>query len=190
MFAENAPFLRSMSEPGMSIAPSSESQFSLATVLQQGMGLTLSHEKTHITPLTDGFEFLGHRVRMRGDTLFGWTPCIEVQQKKVDDLRYKVKQLTGQATRSSISGSGLQKLNPILCGRANFYRHCTGAKDILSNFDWHVGDRLCDECERSTRTPTYARCYATAVPVISDARVRTALTQTKAANSPAWMPGC
>ena len=36
----------------------------------------------------------------------------------------------------------LQKLNPILRGWANFYRHCTGAKDILSNLDWYVGDRL------------------------------------------------
>jgi hypothetical protein len=36
----------------------------------------------------------------------------------------------------------LQKLNPILRGWAYFYRHCTGAKDILSNLDWYVGDRL------------------------------------------------
>ncbi|MEK6801591.1 MAG: group II intron reverse transcriptase/maturase [Nitrospirota bacterium] len=114
----------------------------LATLLQQSMGLTLSPEKTRITPLTDGFEFLGHRVRMRWDTRYGWTPRIEVPKEKVADLRYKVKQLTGRATIPLPLIELLQKLNPILRGWAHFYRHCTGAKDILSNLDWYVGDRL------------------------------------------------
>lgn len=114
----------------------------LATLLQQRMGLTLSPGKTRITPLTDGFEFLGHRVRMRWDTRYGWTPRIEVPKEKVADLRYKVKQLTGRATTPLSLIELLQKLNPILRGWANFYRHCTGAKDILSNLDWYVGDRL------------------------------------------------
>jgi RNA-directed DNA polymerase len=90
----------------------------LAIVLQQHMGLTLSPEKTRITPLTEGSEFLGHRVRMRWDTRYGWTARIEVPKEKVADLRYKVKQLTGRATIPL-----LQKLNPILRGWANFYRH-------------------------------------------------------------------
>ncbi|MDH5320736.1 MAG: group II intron reverse transcriptase/maturase [Nitrospira sp.] len=114
----------------------------LATLLQQRMGLTLSPGKTRITPLTEGFEFLGHRVRMRWDTRYGWTPRIEVPKEKVADLRYKVKQLTGRATTPLPLIELLQKLNPILRGWANFYRHCTGAKDILSNLDWYVGDRL------------------------------------------------
>lgn len=114
----------------------------LATLLQQRMGLTLSPGKTRITPLTEGFEFLGHRVRMRWDTRYGWTPRIEVPKEKVANLRYKVKQLTGRATTPLPLIELLQKLNPILRGWAHFYRHCTGAKDILSNLDWYVGDRL------------------------------------------------
>ena len=106
------------------------------------MRLTLSPEKTRITPLTEGFEFLGHRVRMRWDTRYGWTPRIEVPKEKVANLRYKVKQLTGRATTPLPLIELLQKLNPILRGWAHFYRHCTGAKDILSNLDWYVGDRL------------------------------------------------
>ena len=37
----------------------------LAVFLRNEMKLTLSPEKTHVTPLTEGFEFLGHRVRLR-----------------------------------------------------------------------------------------------------------------------------
>ena len=38
--------------------------------------------------------------------------------------------------------SMLQELNPILRGWANYYRHCVGAKDILSALDWYVRQRL------------------------------------------------
>jgi group II intron reverse transcriptase/maturase len=114
----------------------------LESVLQQRMGLTLSLEKTRITPLTKGFRFLGHRVSMRWDTRYGWTPRIEVPKEKIADLKYRVKQLTGRATTPLALSTLLQKLNPILRGWANFYRHCTGTKDILSILDWYVGDRL------------------------------------------------
>src|SRR5205807_3573993 len=40
--------------------------------------VTLSPEKTHITPLTEGFEFLGHRVRLRWDDRWGYWPRIEI----------------------------------------------------------------------------------------------------------------
>ena len=114
----------------------------LETLLHNGMGLTLSPEKTRITHLTDGFEFLGHRVRMRWDERYGWTPRIEIPKAKAADLRYKVKQLTGRSTTPLSLADIIQKLNPILRGWAHFYRYCTGAKDILSDLDWYVGDRL------------------------------------------------
>ncbi len=144
----------------------------LATLLQQRMGLTLSPEKTRITSLTDGFEFLGHQVRMRWDTRYGWTPRIEAPKEKVADLRYKVKQLTGRASTSLPLIELLQKLNPILRGWAHFYRHCTGAKDILSHLDWYVGDRLRRWMRKKYPKAHVACCYATAVQVVSDACVR------------------
>lgn len=143
----------------------------LATVLQHSMGLTLSPEKTRITPLTDGFGFLGHRVRMQWDTRYGWTPRIEVPKEKVADLRYKVKQLTGRATTPLPLIELLQKLNPILRGWATSIVTAPEPKtscQILTGMSATDSD---DGCARSTRRPTYARCYATAVPVVSDARV-------------------
>ncbi len=114
----------------------------LETLLHNGMGLTLSPEKTRITQLTEGFEFLGHRVRMRWDKRYGWTPRIEIPKAKTADLRYKVKQLTGRSTTPLSLAELIQKLNPILRGWAHFYRYCTGAKDVLSTLDWYVRDRL------------------------------------------------
>jgi hypothetical protein len=117
-------------------------RLALETMLKNEMGLTLSPEKTKITALTEGFQFLGHRVRMYWDERYGWTPRIEIPKEKVSDLKYKVKQLTGRSTTQWSLAQLLQKLNPILRGWANFYRFCTGAKKILSNLDWYVGDRI------------------------------------------------
>lgn len=114
----------------------------LETVLKDGMGLTLSPEKTRVTSLEEGFEFLGHRVRLRWDPRYGWTPRIEIPKQKAADLRYTVKQWTGRATANWSFAQLLQKLNPILRGWAHFYRYCTGAKDVLIKLDWYVTDRL------------------------------------------------
>ena len=114
----------------------------LAVMLHEQMGLTLSAEKTRVTAITEGFEFLGHRVLMRWDARYGWTPRIVIPKQKAADLRHKVKQLTGRSTLLWSLDELLQKLNPLLRGWAHFYRYCTGAKDVLSTMDWYVGDRL------------------------------------------------
>lgn len=114
----------------------------LQTLLQEKMGLTLSPEKTKITPLTEGFQFLGHRVSMRWDYRYGWTPRLEIPKQKAADLRYRIKQLTSRATLGWSLDELLQKLNPILRGWGNFYKYCTGAKKILSHLDWYGRDRI------------------------------------------------
>jgi len=108
----------------------------------ESMGLELSPEKTHVTRLTDGFDFLGHRVKLYWDDRYGWTPRVEIPKAKTADLRYRVKRLTGRSTLTRSLAALLEELNPILRGWANFYRYCTGAKKILDGLDWYVGDRL------------------------------------------------
>ena len=62
----------------------------LATYLKETAKLTLSQEKTHITPIKKGFEFLGHRVRMKWEHHYGYRPRIEIP-RKVADIRYRIK---------------------------------------------------------------------------------------------------
>lgn len=114
----------------------------LQALLKEKMGLTLSPEKTRITPLTEGFQFLGHRVSMRWDYRYGWTPRLEIPKQKAADLRYRIKQLTSRATLGWSLDELLHKLNPILRGWGNFYKYCTGAKKVLSHLDWYGRDRI------------------------------------------------
>jgi group II intron reverse transcriptase/maturase len=114
----------------------------LADHLQRTTQLTLSPEKTKITAMTDGFEFLGFYVHMRWDRRFGYCPRLEIPKARAADLRYKVKMLTGRDSAPCSLGQKLQELNPILRGWANYYRYCARAHRVFASIDWYVTDRL------------------------------------------------
>jgi len=114
----------------------------LAAYLQDTAKLTLSQGKTRITPLMQGFEFLGHRVRMKWEPHYGFRPRIEIPKHKAADMRHRIKQWTTRKTTMRSLAWVLRKLNPLLRGYGYFYRHCTGGKRILGSIDWYVGDRI------------------------------------------------
>jgi group II intron reverse transcriptase/maturase len=108
-------------------------------ILVSGTREQAEHE---ITDLTEGIEFLGHRVRLKWHRRFGLMPRIETPKLRQADLRYRVKQVTRRATINRGLSALLQKLNPILRGWGNFYRFCTGAGQRFASLDHYVGDRL------------------------------------------------
>ena len=109
---------------------------------QQTTGLELSPEKTRVTDLCEGFEFLGHRVRLKWHHQFGLMPRIEIPKHKQADLRHRVKQETRRDSLPSSLTDRLQRINRLLHGWGNFYRFCTGAGTIFNHLDHYVGDRL------------------------------------------------
>ena len=112
----------------------------LARYLKDTMKLELSLEKTRVSDLKEGFQFLSQRVRYKWHRRFGYMPRIEIPTSKRADLRYRVKQLTTRATTQWSLSELLQKLNPILRGWGNYYRFCTGASRQFSTLDFYVGD--------------------------------------------------
>jgi RNA-directed DNA polymerase len=80
-------------------------------------GLELSEQKTVITPLTKGFNFLGHTVR-----LFGQKLLITPAKSNVKALREKIR-LCIQSALGQSQERLLRKLNPLIRGWANYYRH-------------------------------------------------------------------
>jgi hypothetical protein len=98
----------------------------LARYLQEAMKLELSIEKTRVSDLTEGFQFLSQRVRYKWHLRYGYMPRIEIPTSKRADLRYIVKQMTSDANTLWSLSELLQKLNPVLRGWGNYYRFCTG----------------------------------------------------------------
>ena len=114
----------------------------LAAFLAEELKLVLSPEKTRITALTEGFLFLGHRVRLRWDDRWGYWPRIEIPKDRIKDLRHRIKQLTTLGRHRLSFQEVIDDLNPLLLGWGRFYQHCYGAKTVFSRIDHYVWDRL------------------------------------------------
>ena len=112
----------------------------LASYLQETMKLELSIEKTRVSDLTEGFQFLSQRVRYKWHPRFGYMPRIEIPTSKRADLRYMVRQMTSGANTLWSLTELLQKLNPVLRGWGNYYRFCTGASRQFAALDFYAGD--------------------------------------------------
>jgi hypothetical protein len=114
----------------------------LAGFLADDLKLTLSPEKTRITALTEGFTFLGHRVRLRWDDRWGYWPRIEIPKHRIKDIRYRIKQWTTLGRQRLSFQQVIDDLNPLLLGWGRFYQHCYGAKTVFAKIDHYVWDRL------------------------------------------------
>lgn len=94
-------------------------------------GLELSEQKTVITHIENGFNFLGHTVRKFGDKLLT-TPA----KSSIQALRDKVR-LCIQSALGFSQEMLLRKLNPIIRGWANYYRH-GASKRSFDRLDHHI----------------------------------------------------
>ena len=107
----------------------------------QALGLSLKSEKTAITNIDEGFEFLGQRIvrRPKGSKRYVYT---FVSNEALASIRRKVKALTGRSTTNLALSALIAALNPVLRGWANYYRHAA-AKRTLAYLDyytwWRVG---------------------------------------------------
>jgi RNA-directed DNA polymerase len=105
------------------------------TAFLAARGLELSEQKTVITHIQKGFNFLGHTVRKFGDKLLT-TPA----KSNVKALRDKIR-LCIQSALGLSQEALLLKLNPLIRGWANYYRHGT-SKRTFDRLDfqihWHL----------------------------------------------------
>jgi len=107
-------------------------------------GLELSEEKTRITHITEGFDFLGQNIRRYGDQ-----PLTKPAKKSIKSLLDKVRSIVkgdANATQAAL----IRQLNPVIRGWAMYHRH-VAAKATFSSIDshiWHILFRWA--CRRHT----------------------------------------
>ena len=94
-------------------------------------GLKLSTEKTIITHITDGFDFLGQNIRKCQDKLL-----ITPSKKSIDTLKTKVRKVL-KAQPQATAGDIIAQLNPILRGWANYHRHVVSSR-IFNDVDGDI----------------------------------------------------
>jgi RNA-directed DNA polymerase len=89
----------------------------IVTAFLQKRGLTLSPEKTKITNIADGFDFLGQNVRkLKGKIL------IKPSKRNTKNLLEKVRAIIKKNAQAKTENLILQ-LNPVIRGWANYHRH-------------------------------------------------------------------
>ncbi|UAA38346.1 group II intron reverse transcriptase/maturase [Paraneptunicella aestuarii] len=104
-------------------------------------GLQLSPEKTLVTHVSEGFDFLGQNVRSYNGKLL-----IKPSRKNMRNLLAKVKSII--SGNKTVTASLLVKLlNPVLQGWANYHKHVV-AKETFNYVDYRVWKMLWQWCKR------------------------------------------
>lgn len=107
----------------------------VAAFLQDKLRLELSDTKTLVTPVEQGFDFLGFNIRK-----YQRVTLVKPSKKAVTKLMDKVRQITKEYLVTNIN-LGIMELNYALRGFGEYYRRVS-AKDTFGKLDhliwWHV----------------------------------------------------
>jgi RNA-directed DNA polymerase len=118
----------------------------IAGMLKETLGLTLSDDKTNVTNIHDGFNFLGFNIRkyrMKSPIHKNHTIgklLITPQEEKVTDHLWEVKQILKQ-NKTAKQETIIHLLNPKLQGFALYYRFGV-SKKTYSTIDRHLWKKL------------------------------------------------
>jgi RNA-directed DNA polymerase len=98
-------------------------------------GLELSPEKTRITHIDEGFDFLGQTVRKHRGKLL-----IKPSKKSLKSFLAEVRRII-KANKQAKAGDLITYLNPKIRGWVNYHRHAVSSK-VFSKVDSHIFQTL------------------------------------------------
>jgi RNA-directed DNA polymerase len=98
--------------------------------LQKHIGIELSDSKTHITKISDGFDFLGFNARKYPNDKLLIKPSMENIKRHLVKTSKRFKELS-DATPEAL----IRNINPIITGWGNYYRHVVAKKIFIKTDD-------------------------------------------------------
>ena len=104
-------------------------------------GLTLSEEKTKVTHIEEGFDFLGQNIRKYNGKLL-----IKPSKKNIKSFLQKVRKVL-RRNQTAKQEEVIKLLNPIIRGWANYHQHVV-AKDTFHWVDHQIWQKLWRWCKR------------------------------------------
>ena len=106
--------------------------------LETELRLKLSEEKTRITHVNDGFDFLGFRIQ-RCKPEGRWVTHLQPAMSSVKRIKAKVKDLTSRSRVLTDEVDQLHQLNAVVRGWCTYYRHTSLHSDVeqISRYTWH-----------------------------------------------------
>lgn len=111
-----------------------------ARVLRDELEMELSEEKTVVTHVDEGFDFLGHRIR-RGAWRKSKVAFTYPSKRSVEAIKHKVKNLTTRSTTHLSLRTLLLQINSVLRGWATYFRY-DASKRTLAYVDYFAWWRV------------------------------------------------
>jgi group II intron reverse transcriptase/maturase len=109
--------------------------------LWEKLKLELSPEKTRITHVNQGFDFLGFHVQRYVKSNDRPKMLVIPTQENIKKLKLKVKEMTRRKWFQDSPQLKISALNAVLRGWINYYRH-TNVKKVSKDLDFWVNERL------------------------------------------------
>ncbi|MDE2630322.1 MAG: group II intron reverse transcriptase/maturase [Alphaproteobacteria bacterium] len=131
-------------------------KFALAEFLKAELRMELSIEKTRITDVKEGFDFLGYRVVQTKARRTGRrVGNLFIPKSKLNDLRHKIKVMVRGIPTGCSLATVIERLNPVLLGWRNYYQYATGAYDEFSHLDFWIWERVGRWLKRKHGDPSW-----------------------------------
>lgn len=112
----------------------------LQKLLDEELHLKLSMEKTWITHVQDGFDFLGFHIRY-----LKWENkerlIVQPTPRNINRLKDKIRRMTADSTHIDNDYSKLLALNAVLRGWSGYYKHVSSSR-IFSGLDFWTDMRV------------------------------------------------
>lgn len=111
--------------------------------LWEELRLELAEEKTLITHMETGFDFLGFHIRRYMHPNKGHKPVLLVKpsDKAIMRLKDKLRRMLSHRQGMDHPYLKMQAVNRVLRGWIGYYQHCN-AKDVASDLDYWVNERV------------------------------------------------
>lgn len=120
-----------------------QERLTLAQFLKEELRMELSMEKTKITDVRDGFDFLGYRVVQEKAASSGrHVGKLLIPKSKSQLLRDKIKAKVRNTPTGRNPANLIDTLNPIIIGWRNYYRYAVRAGKEFAKADWWLRWRL------------------------------------------------
>jgi RNA-directed DNA polymerase len=115
----------------------------LAQFLKEELRMELSMEKTKITDVRDGFDFLGYRVAQEKVGPAGRrVGMLFIPKSKSQLLRDKIKAKVRETPTGLTLADLIDDLNPVIIGWRNYYRYASRAWKEFAKHDWWLHRRV------------------------------------------------
>ena len=109
----------------------------LSNVLNQ-MGLTLSEEKTKVTHITAGFDFLGYSVRRGMGRKGKMAPKVRIPHKAIKKFRHAIREILAPHRAYESLNAKIAALNRLVRGWCEYYRCSSGPSQVFGRLSHEI----------------------------------------------------